>query len=746
MVNSKNQIKVMDFGLAKLKGSLKLTQTLSTVGTLAYMSPEQINSSKVDARSDIFSFGVVLFEMLTGKMPFSGDYEAAIMYSILNEEPDPLQKQLPDAPSELLHILNRALEKDPQDRYQSTADLVSELQRLKKQTGRVSRKSLAGMPLPPKAQPDSAEMATIATSPRGKRMLTPAVWITGAVVLAAIVAFFAIRFTGETDNAATDFQEMEIKRLSTSGNVWTTAISGDGKYLVQEIREGNKSSLWLRQVETNSNVRIVSPEEGTYSGLNFSPDGNYIYYAKWEQNAGSGTLYKIPVLGGDAKQILSGTQSGVSLSPDGSEIAFIRRDRTKGVYQLVIASADGASERIIVEYPENNATLLPAWSPNGEAIAVFQTELQPVRNIAVLIIDVATGDKTTLTSTKWRQVAGLTWLPSGGLVTAARPLRANNYQLWHIAYPSGNIRRITNDLSTYRGVSVTDDGHALATTQVQPTANIWIQDGNRTNGARKVSTNVMDQDGIGGFAWAPDGRIILTSNASGNSDIWAMQPDGSNRRQLTTYEGADFFPAVPLSSGKHIVFTSVKSEGANIWRMDSDGRNLRQLTFGNIDQRPDVSPDGQWVIYWTKGTDREGLMKISIDGGEPVRVMEQPATFPAISPDGKWLAYGFRNEETGEWLTGVMPFAGGQVTHVFENQWPPIGWSPDSKGICYAKTNEEGGENLWLQPLDGGEPTQITHFEGDEVIPAFDWEPSGKRLAFVRYKTIHDAVLIRNFR
>lgn len=139
-------------------------------------------------------------------------------------------------------------------------------------------------------------------------------------------------------------------------------------------------------------------------------------------------------------------------------------------------------------------------------------------------------------------------------------------------------------------------------------------------------------------------------------------------------------------------------------------------------------------------------MKISIDGGEPVRVMEQPATFPAISPDGKWLAYGFRNEETGEWLTGVMPFAGGQVTHVFENQFAPIGWSPDSKGICYAKINEEGGENLWLQPLAGGEPTQITHFEGDEVIPAFDWEPGGKRLAFVRYKTIHDAVLIRNFR
>ncbi len=142
MVNSKNQIKVMDFGLAKLKGSIKLTKASSTVGTLAYMAPEQIQGGEVDARSDIFSFGVVLFEMLTGILPFKGEHDASIMYAILNEEPDSLQKYLPEASSDLSHVIERALEKDPEDRYQSMKDIVIELRRISKRTGSVSRKMI----------------------------------------------------------------------------------------------------------------------------------------------------------------------------------------------------------------------------------------------------------------------------------------------------------------------------------------------------------------------------------------------------------------------------------------------------------------------------------------------------------------------------------------------------------------------------------------------------------------------------
>src|ERR1041385_3645694 len=148
MLNTKKQIKVMDFGLAKLKGSLKLTRTSSTVGTLAYMAPEQLQGEEVDGRSDIFSFGVVLFEMLTGKLPFRGDHEAAIMYSIVNEEPESAQRLRPDLPPEFLHILGRALEKDPADRYQSAQEMQIDHRRLQKQSTKVSRTSMADMPVP----------------------------------------------------------------------------------------------------------------------------------------------------------------------------------------------------------------------------------------------------------------------------------------------------------------------------------------------------------------------------------------------------------------------------------------------------------------------------------------------------------------------------------------------------------------------------------------------------------------------
>ena len=177
MVNAKNQVKVMDFGLAKLKGSLKLSRSASTVGTLAYMSPEQIQGGEVDTRADIFSFGVLLFEMLTGRLPFRGEHEAAMMYSIVNEEPESVLKHLPDAPMELLHILNRSLEKDPDDRYQSVSEMVIDLRRLRKDTTRVSRRSLpeAGIPVSPEEIPEATTKDVISKTPEREQKAISAV-------------------------------------------------------------------------------------------------------------------------------------------------------------------------------------------------------------------------------------------------------------------------------------------------------------------------------------------------------------------------------------------------------------------------------------------------------------------------------------------------------------------------------------------------------------------------------------------
>ena len=210
MVNAKNQVKVMDFGLAKLKGSLKLTRTSSTVGTLASMAPEQIQGGQIDARNDIFSFGVVLYEMLTGHLPFRGEHEAAMVYSIVNEEPQPLQKYLPEAPSDLVHILNRLLEKEPDERYQSIGDVVIELKRLKKQTSRVSR-------LVPAERPTGLSETTFESSGkpstdfRASAMGKKALWavIAAAVVVIGIVAWFVFR-PGQQSSSGAAAKEKSI--------------------------------------------------------------------------------------------------------------------------------------------------------------------------------------------------------------------------------------------------------------------------------------------------------------------------------------------------------------------------------------------------------------------------------------------------------------------------------------------------------------------------------------------------------
>jgi eukaryotic-like serine/threonine-protein kinase len=195
MLNGRNQVKVMDFGLAKLKGSLKLTQTSSTVGTLAYMAPEQLHGGEVDARSDIFSFGAVLFEMLTGRMPFKGEHEAAVMYSIVNEPPESLLKYRPDLPAELERIIDRALEKDPEDRYQHVDDMVSELRRINKQSTKVSRR--------PAADPKGESLQALPTGGETVDVLPPKasrhslwMWSVFAGIVVVAVAVYLLYFTG----------------------------------------------------------------------------------------------------------------------------------------------------------------------------------------------------------------------------------------------------------------------------------------------------------------------------------------------------------------------------------------------------------------------------------------------------------------------------------------------------------------------------------------------------------------------
>ena len=304
------------------------------------------------------------------------------------------------------------------------------------------------------------------------------------------------------------------------------------------------------------------------------------------------------------------------------------------------------------------------------------------------------------------------------------------------------MRRITNDLNNYGGVSLTEDSSALVTVQGDTPTSLWVAPEGKAERARQLSPGTGNYEGIVGVDWTPDGRVIFTSYAGGRAQLWTIGADASGRKQLTVDGQFNLWPGVS-PDGKYIVFGSNRSGGNSIWRMDADGGNERQLTRGDFDIQPKISPDGKWVVYTGTREGKHVILKVSIEGGEPVQVTPHPGHAPVISPDGKWIGFHMWDEGAKKFRQAVMSFEGGEPVKIFDHPWDPT-WSRDSKGLIY-KEAQGGVDNLWLQPLDGGNPKQLTNFTSDKIW-WWAWSRDGKQLALSRYSTTSDVVLISGFR
>jgi serine/threonine protein kinase len=756
MVNSKNQIKVMDFGLAKLKGSLKLTRTSSTVGTLAYMAPEQIQGSDVDARSDIFSFGVVLFEMLTGHLPFHGEHEAAVMYSIMNEEPESLQKYLPEVTPELLHIFNTALEKSPEDRYQAVSEMVRDVRRLQKQSTKLSRGSLANMPIP--SRETVAEPAFAATSPQqtsSKRIL-PLVGLGLVIVIGFLLYKLFMSDAGESKNEP--FQSIKITRLTTSGKASLAAISPDGKYVVHVVAEGERRSLWTRQVATTSNVMIVPPADVGYRGITFSKDGNYVDYVINGDDNPNGALFEIPVLGGTPRKILSDLASAVTYSPDGKQLAFVRQFHEVGEEVLMVANADGSGERKLSirrgdDFFITLEGVAPSWSQDGTIIAMPAASNKGVQHVNIVGYSVADGSEKILSPENWRLLGRVAWCADGkGIAFVGVRGTSYNSQLWYLQYPEGTVRGITNDLSVYHHASlgVTSDASALVATNVEVRSNIWVLEKSESTkdpwGAQKavqITSGTGTHDGKSGVEWTADHKIIYTSSSSGTEGLWMIDKDGTNQRQLTLGSYREYNPTVS-PDGKFILYDSDRDTTEQIWRMDIDGGNPTKISKAE-DYDPSVTPDGKWLVYSGWATGKTLLYKIPLAGGDSVNISTNPASNPKVSSDGRLIVCNYFDEGTRKWGKAVLTFDGAVVQRFFtlpHSADDNVDWFPDGKFLTYIDTRN-GVSNIWSMPRDGGEPRQLTDFTSG-IIFEHAWSNDGKYLAVARGQETSDVVLITN--
>ncbi len=745
MVNSKNQIKVMDFGLAKLRGSLKLTRTSSTVGTLAYMAPEQIQGAPVDARSDIFSFGVVLFEILTGKLPFRGEHEAAMMYSILNEEPESVQRLLPDTSSELVHVISRALEKDPDDRYQSIHDMLIDLRRLKKQSARLTRSTAAGIPVDRETSTSSAQIAKPFRA--GSRK-----WLFSGAVITILVVLLGIWLLPTRESKKTDsFQSMKITRVTTTGTAGNASISPDGKYIVYTVDKEGETSLWLRQVAAASSVQIVPPSTSLYLGTTFTHDGNFVYYVLSDRNQTIRVLYQLPVLGGSPRRILNGIRTPVSLSPDGQQLVFIRKE-DKGEEALIIADRDGGNERKLASRFGEEFFMVgscgPSWSPDGKTIAAPIATTKGGFQSNVMVFSVVDSSARLLSPYAWQAVSRIVWLNDGsGVILSAREKTAMFNQIWKINARDGSVQRITNDLNAYgqESLSLTSDDKALLCVQTETRSNIWVVPDGDDARARKVTFGAGTLEGGGGVTWTPDGsRIVYASAASGNQDIWIMDKDGTDQKQLTTDIHRDAGPVV-TPDGQTIVFISSRTGTSHVWKMAIDGTNQTQLT-NSEDYEVRCSPDGKWVVYQGFAAGYTAIWKIPIIGGTPVQLTHRPSSSPDVSPDAKYIVCQYRMAQ-GSDKSAVVSIDGGEPVKFLPELTTVekvLRWSRDGKSILFR--NRFGSHiNVWSQPVDGSAAKPITNFQ-EENVNSMDWTPDGKWLVCARGSSSSDVVLIRDFR
>ena len=771
-VTPRGQVKVLDFGLAKLirpemqmetigatqdsPAPAHLTSPGATVGTISYMSPEQARGEELDTRTDLFSLGTVLYQMATGKLPFTGATSAVVFHAILELDPTPVLQLNPALPAKLQEIIEKLFEKDRDLRYQSAADLRGDLKRLKRDVESGRR------PSGPPVQSATEEVPSSRISDRNvpaQRTGSSSVVVaarqnklgTGLIVGLALIVLAAASYgvySFVTHQRPLPFQNFSVTKVTNTGDALLAAISPDGKYVLTLIRRNGLASLSLRNVPTNSDTQVQPPADTYYNGLQFSPDGNYFYFVRSDPgNPELKFLYRAPLLGGTPQKLISDVDSNVTFSPDGSKLAFMRYDNpVPGQYQLIIHPLDGSEDKVLARGSNTQGLYLPTWSPDGKTIVC---EVVHVGNAleSLMAIDVATGKQNIFQGGNTELFESPHWLPDGsGLLGLVREARTNfnQSQIMFVSYPEGKITPVTRDTNSYTDLSVAGSGQLLAAILSQGHWHLEIGPNVEPN---FQAHDIAPTSAFTNFTWTRDGRLLSDQDNALNM----IDPSTGNRTQLQN-GGPGGDPSECLD-GRYVVFELGFHGGtgdSNVWRIDSSGANLKQLTTGTRDSSPVCSSDGRWVYYDAESGEGR-LTRVPIDGGTPREISELPLNQVFdISPDGKLAAFatlehsGEHKEKIALVSTDSAAGAPPKVIEFERLRFGPMRFSRDGKAVVYP-TRENGVDNLWLQPLDGSRGHAITDFKTERIYD-FHWSFDGKQLAMVRGHSDFDVVLIRDMR
>jgi len=443
MISKDGFAKVLDFGLAKLteRGSITdadrtsaPTEAAATgagvvMGTVGYMSPEQVQARTVDHRSDIFSLGCILYEAATRRRPFVADSDVEVMHQILKEKPPAVETLNPDVPGEVRRLIRRCLAKVPDQRFQSMKDLAIDLRELVEEWETLSPSAPSGM--------SAGSGATAAVGSRGKGF-----W--AAIVAAVIIGVGGLGFGlfgllgrgGPAGGAAANIQDLRMSVLMSRDDLVGTALSGDGRYLASITFRDRKTSLNVRQVRTGSGVVILPDSESQIRGISFPPDGDYLYYLNRDPDSPNySALFQVASLGGAPRKMFFDVDSAATFAPDGTRVCFRRGILGAGADSLVVAELETGEERELLRIKDpENFSAPPAWSPDGKTIAVAIHNPAGGVKTRLHSVDVESGQSTPIGTRVWLIVNSVRWMPNGSalLASAFDTSAGNAFQIFRV--------------------------------------------------------------------------------------------------------------------------------------------------------------------------------------------------------------------------------------------------------------------------------------------------------------------------
>jgi eukaryotic-like serine/threonine-protein kinase len=776
MIRPDGYVKVIDFGLAKLlershprrAAEQMLTRPGVVLGTIGYLSPEQARSEDVDQRTDIWSLGVILYEVLTRQRPFGGRSDSHVLVSILDDPP----RAVPDSielPPGVAAIIDRALQKDPNQRYRSVRQMLADLESVpgsrvtRRATKSVVVRSAKGADARHQSEKELANPSGDAPNPatvlreflrRRNRSFGP--WMAGLIVV--LLAAFSVWWwplNGRWKVLSPHWFELGTpQRVTFAGDVSNATISPDGRQLAYVTGEPQSETLHLLDLSSHAERALPSAFD-THLGLSFSPDSKILYYVLRNRQQERGRLFEISVAefaSAPPGLVLEDLDGPIAISHDGSQFAFFRgrAEGDRSVQQILLGNqASFTNVKPVLSLTDTQIGPELAWSPNDNWLVarIYPRRLdQPTRAMVTLVTP---GGRIarTFSPPSLRGVRSPVVLDGGNLILfSGVPQNAEQSHLIQLSVPAAQFHEVPSDILGFESLSVTADGKTLASLREDRRSSIWLAKAENLEAPTKLTP---DSESISSLTWSDDGDLIYPSARSGNVNLVRLHPADLSMRNVASPEPyVEHQPAFAFGRDL-VVYSSNRALGGddfNLWSVSLRTENAKRLTSGsNYDEEPAVSPDGSWVFYTSWAANLRYVWKAPVEGGPPVQLSQTQAWAPAVSPDGKKVAC-FLKENSRGIEVGLLSAQDGAVLERFP-QIPvrdrpardQVEWSPDGTALDYIVNNKEF-HGIQRQSLEGGSPRALVHL-ADAEIGAFAWSPDGRQLAYIRSREQRDVFL-----